>query len=128
MDVRTLVVENPLEVSEKTINETDIDVTRLVVFDEFNNKTVAGNIKGDYRDRAIKRLVASGLPFHSECNIVHNMAKDFIKVVCPYCHRNMQISEGSGNGQSWTAHYRCPKCESEAYLSMPTDGISFKMT
>ena len=124
MNLRELTVENPLGIDAKAINEMEVDISRLVVDDEFNK--VARDVKDDYRVRAIKRLVASGIPFHSEYNIIHDMARMFVKVSCPYCNSNMSTHNSSMIGKKFTAHYVCPSCSSEAHISMPINGISFK--
>jgi hypothetical protein len=68
-----------LGLSKKTVNEIEVDASDLIRHDEFNRS------RGDYRETTIDRLVKLEIPFHSDCNTVHNFFKRFLKVVCPYC-------------------------------------------
>ena len=109
-----------LGLSRRTLEELNIDKTQAIVNDEFNSHDV-----GDYLNRAINRLIKLGIPFDSESNIVFNMAERFIKIICPYCHRNMKFQGGSGNGMDHSAHYICYHCDAEGFIHIPKNGISF---
>jgi len=111
-----------LGVSSKTIDELDeqIDYTRLIVHDEFNRR----GVKGDYRNRAIKKMINLNLNFSSEQNIIYNMTVDYIKVICPKCNAVLNGSTGGGTYNSNSTHYKCEKCGTRVILTFPNDGIS----
>jgi len=109
----------------ETKDEIEVDVTSTIVSDEFK-RACASHTQGNYRTAAIRRLVKMGVPFSNEHNIGFEMADKFVKVSCPYCHRNMEGRGGGGNGSDITVRYVCPKCGAEGYLEIPLHGLSFR--
>lgn len=110
---------NKLGLMPKTVDRAEIDLTCLIVDDAFNRPNT-----NNYREDAIKRLVALKEPFHSECNIAYDLAKTLLKVECPYCHNSMSLDGGSGNGSVETLHFRCNKCKSAVKITIPSEGIN----
>jgi DNA-directed RNA polymerase subunit RPC12/RpoP len=109
-----------LGLCRKTIDEATIDPTDLIRQDEFNRDG-----KGDYRERTIDRLVRERIGFHSDCNTLFNFMKRFVRIVCPYCKKTMEPHAASGNGETTTTGYVCPKCGATASISLPSTGIYF---
>ena len=114
--------DNPLllTLSPKTLSDEEVDYTRLVVSDEFNARG-----SGDYRDRAIARLVKDRVQFYSEGNLTYNLFGKYVKIVCPYCAKNMKPNGGGGNGHSTTLTYKC-SCGAESTLSVANEALTFK--
>jgi phage FluMu protein Com len=110
-----------LGLSRQTQEEIYIDPATVVESDEFNRR-----MPGDYRERAINRLVKLGVRFHSTCNNVYNMVKRFVTVKCPYCRRNMKMTSGTGCGETYTLHFQCPKCKATADITVPSKGVAFE--
>lgn len=101
------------------VEDIEVDAGELIAHDEFNNPAKG---KGSYRERAIKRLLQLRLKFVSNFNCIHEMAKQFIKVRCPYCGRNMEPQGGGGTGDLHTVQFSC-KCSARVHLTVTTDGI-----
>ena len=110
-------VEKHLKYSK--IDKYEIDVTRVIVHDEFSKKDPT-----EYRIRAIKRLLDMRVEFSSDSNIVLDMAKSIISIACPYDESKMEAARASGNFQSEYITYRCPLCRSEVTLALLCDGIT----
>jgi len=109
-----------LHLLPETENEIEVDVTQLVVMDEFNRPTPSNG--ENFRQRAVDRLVKMQVPFRSESNTVFEMTKRIFPVKCPYCQSRMLADNGGGSTQEWTTHYHC-KCGAETSLSLRVDGI-----
>lgn len=103
----------------KTLADIEVRVEDVITDDEFNRP--GGK---DYRGAAIDRLVGLRVPFSSNCNIVWDMMKRFVKVECPYCGGNTKATSGSGNCDTSSTTYVCEKCDSRIVLSTQNDGIS----
>lgn len=110
-----------LGISPKTVEETDFDVTRLVVHDSFR----VTNKLTNYRELAIQRLIDARIRWASECNIVFEMFKRFVSIRCPYCGCKMKVSNGTGSGLLNTTNYRCGRCKSEAYITIGEGCLGF---
>lgn len=112
---------NKLGISQKTIDKTELDPTRLVIEEEFGKP-------GDYRPRVIKRLTKARVDFSSDTNIIYEMACKLISIQCPHCHGATEAKGGGGNGENSSVHYRCinPHCLTTVYLTMPNDGIGVR--
>lgn len=112
-------------ISPKAFADLNVDLSRAITSDEFNKHY----LKTDYRGRAVNRLVEIALPFYSETNILGEIGKRFLQMVCPYCATLMPCSYGGGassGGHSWnTLDFRCPACGANADIALPPDGIHF---
>jgi hypothetical protein len=110
----------------KTIREynEEVDHVQLIVSDEFNRPIKK---EEDYRDTAIYRLVKNNLSFYNEQNLSFLIMKKFVKIVCPYCGKEMQNSGcGSGNNEVTRMRYSC-SCGAKANLSFRgEDAITFE--
>ena len=89
-----------------------------VEFDKPDNKNM------DYRNRAIDKVIDLGLPFSSECNSHHEITKRFVKIVCPYCGKEMELVSGSGDSHGCSEGFRCPGCKASIMLNLPYDFFS----
>lgn len=102
------------------LGELEIDPTRLIEHDMFENNTVA-----NYRVETINYLVKHKIHGHSTCNNIFEFAKAFVKVSCPSCKKNMEIDGGGGNSESHTINFKCT-CGTKFHMTMPNDGMSFE--
>lgn len=93
--------------------EVEIDFTASIVHDSFYSSVRAEN----YRDKAIRRLIASNLPWYSVSNISWHVARNYVRVVCPYCSTMMNWNGSTGS------MYICPECK--AVANIPAENISF---
>jgi predicted RNA-binding Zn-ribbon protein involved in translation (DUF1610 family) len=107
----------------KVIENLDVDVTSIVVHEEFHRR----GSHTPYRTRAIKSLLQMNVPFETDCNLVFDVAKEFVKVTCPHCGSETEVSSSGGNLDVMTVAYRCTNdaCKAEISLNFPGDrGIS----
>lgn len=74
--------------------------------------------KGDYREKTIDFLVREKIGFSSSFNIIHELVRRYVRVICPTC---LKESLKSGNGGGIT--FACPRCKTEIYLNLPHNGI-----
>lgn len=120
--MKTNEIIQKLGISQKTIDQTDLDPTRLVIEEEF------GKPAGNYRPRVIKRLTEARINFSSDANIIYDMARDLISVKCPHCNGTTKARGGGGNAETSSVHYTCINlhCLTTVYLRMPNDGISIR--
>jgi hypothetical protein len=112
-----------LGLAKGTLAEVALPVLQLLVDDCFNRHD--SDSERDYREIAIDRAVASGCYFVSECNTIHNIAKRFIKCVCPYCGKDMTPKGGGGNCSTYTENYECT-CGAGISLTFGNDGIGVR--
>ena len=110
---------NELGLRAKTLDNLEVRVEDVITDDEFNRP--GGT---DYRNEAISRLVDLRVNFSSNCNIVWEMLKRFVKVECPYCGGKTKASGGGGNGSVSSMEYVCEKCDSKVILCVSNDGVS----
>jgi DNA-directed RNA polymerase subunit RPC12/RpoP len=110
---------NELGLRAKTLDNIEVSVADVITDDEFNRP--GGT---DYRNEAISRLVDLKVSFSSNCNIVWEMMKRFVRVECPYCGGKTKASGGGGNGHASSMEYVCEKCDSKVILSVFNDGVS----
>jgi len=112
----------------KTVADLEVSVGDVITDDEFNMPNIRGKPLRDYRNAAIDRLVGLKVAFSSNCNIVFDVLKRFVKVTCPYCGAEMKATEGGGNCHTSSITYVCPKevkCGARVYISTLNDGVSF---
>lgn len=103
------------------LDDYEIDVTRVVVHDEFCNHQ-----QGDFRPRAVKRLLDMRVDFSADSNILLAMVKKMVSVSCPYDETIMDYQRMSGNSAGETMTYVCPFCKSEVSLNFDVNGIYVK--
>lgn len=79
---------------------------------------------GDYRERAIKRVLANRVSFTSEFNSISELAKRiFPEAKCPSCRNSIARSPSSGgNSHGYYFTYTCD-CGYEVVISVPHDFI-----
>jgi hypothetical protein len=106
----------------KTSIDINFDQTRAIISDEFNRPELPHS-GGDYRWRAVRRLIALCVPWRTETNIAYEVVKQFVSVKCPYCKEDMKIDNSSGCGHSQTISFCCNGCK--AIASMTIDNESF---
>jgi hypothetical protein len=108
--------ELPIDADEMEVDQTSLIVYKF--FDKQNDK--------DYREEAIDFLVENKIDFNSNGNIDYNIAKRYIKIICPACGEEMKITMGGGNCSISNFDFSCHKCKTIAHISMPSEqGISF---
>lgn len=116
-----------LGILPKTLQELEIPIDEVITNDEFN---IRYNSKQDedYRNRAITRLIDMGVDFTSNWNILHDIIKRFVKVICPYCGNDeLPVVNGGGGSHVWSACYRCNHCKKEITLSFDAhSGVSVR--
>jgi len=114
-----------LGISHATKENLEIDATLAIIDDEFNKRDVPAKDKKNYRERAIDRMIDLRIPFHSEQNIVNDLIKKSIIMVCPYCSAHMEQCNSSGAAIYSTVYFNCPSCRSIGTLTVQNDGITF---
>lgn len=116
--------ENMLELAKRLCIEARdlrIDEMRSIETHFWNKKS------GDYRKETIRHCVRNNLYFSSSMNTGDDAISEYVKITCPKCGREMERGCGSGNGDTQSMQYRCPKCSSVLHLTIPTyGGISFQ--
>lgn len=100
-------------IPEHIIDEADVDVSSMVVSDEFKARS---HTNMSYRDAAVERLIRMAIPFSVETNIVTELATKLITVNCPYCNNKMHYHGGSGSGVEMGCDFMCHHCESVVTL------------
>lgn len=106
-----------LGIRPATIDAEDVDISRLVVAEEFKRKH-----RGDgYRERAINRLVSMCVDWHTEWNITHETVKRFMSILCPYCCAEMTAKGGGGNSAEHHVEFRC-ECGASVGVTLPSVG------
>lgn len=106
-----------LGIKPATIDAEDVDISRLVVAEEFKRKH-----RGDgYRERAIDRLVSMRVDWHTEWNITHDAVKRFMAIRCPYCGAEMTARGGGGNSAEQNVTFRC-ECGASVGVTLPSVG------
>jgi len=110
-----------LDLHPKTLDDIEIDLTRLIVRDEFNKPTIRSR---DYRLAAIERLVKIKRAFSSEHNILVEMANLFIAITCPYCAKRMEYKNAGGSSSLMCIHYAC-ECGAESSLTLDNYALGF---
>lgn len=100
------------------IDDIEVDATDVIERAFFGNHTC-----NDYRNESIDYMVKNKIDFHSTCNSIFNVTKRFIKIVCPTCKRNMVYISGGGSADSFHHSYRCEHCQTQADLSIPSEGF-----
>lgn len=112
-----------LNLNPNTIDEIEVDIGDVITSDEFNRKESSSKSSVSYRERAIEKLVELKKPFRSNCNIIYEMVKKFIRVTCPYCNSEMKLP-GDGSGDVTTMVYTCHKCSCWVDIALGENGIS----
>ena len=111
-----------LGLSDRGMDEVEIDHVEAIVHDEFLRKFPFGNKPTqDYRSRGIDRIVRANLSLYNNCNITFELLQRYVTVKCPYCSELMTYHGGGGNGNTSTGEYKC-KCGAEAHLSFDNNG------
>ena len=119
-----------LGLRKRTLDELEVNIGDVITNDEFNKPSSQrfgmGPEPTTYDKRAIERLVELKLPFSSNCNIIVEMYKRYVSVVCPHCGGKMVSSGGGGNSEVQHIDYRCEKkeCGTKVAFSMSHDGFS----
>jgi hypothetical protein len=112
--------------SERQINDLldsdGINPLRLCENIEFNKPHQLG---GDYRNKAIDRVIKTGFPFQSTCNTIYDLLKRFINVTCPHCHTKMAANNGGGNGSMHSIDFVC-ECGTVVTISSPPEGFGVR--
>jgi hypothetical protein len=108
----------------KPVEDDDVNPLRVAINHEFNRrvKPLDGELP-DYRERAIDLVVKARLNFSSEWNTTSNLAKRFLKAICPSCGNTIESRGGGGNSHVWTLDFHCAHCGTHLTLTMPHDGI-----
>lgn len=99
-------------------DEVDVDVTSVIVEKAFDD---AHNV--NYRLKAIQTLLHMRVPFVSDGNIQYDMIKIMMKINCPYCAKDMDVTSGGGNHGGYAYHFFCEN-KHEVTISLPADGIN----
>lgn len=112
--------KDKLGITDRELAEFDvIDPAQLVVMDEFLSRK-----PGEYRERAVKRLLKARVSFSAVCSITLELLHKTVKPVCPCCQKTLQLDEvASGDMHRWTVHATCKACRLKINLSVPVDGI-----
>jgi hypothetical protein len=100
----------------KTLDDIEIDHVATISTDEFH-KPMNTTDSLNYRESAINRIIGLKLPLYNNCNLTYNIAKRFVKVVCPYCEVEMNVVNGGGNGSTSNVEYRCG-CGANANITL----------
>jgi ribosomal protein S27E len=108
---------------EKTLAELEIDAAYAITRDEFNRE--AERDAKPYRERAIDRLLEAKVSWHSNANIVYEVAKASLRLECLYCGGLMAYAGGGGNFSVTTVRLRCENCKAEGAVTLLNEGISF---
>lgn len=129
MSRRTTFTEiaEKLGVSKKTVDEMWVNPLRLLVSDEFNRRDKPG--EPSYRERAIKRAIASRMSFESEDNTVFEMMEQFVKVICPCCGGETKFCGGGGVSGKMRMEYTCKRkgCNTTVNLTVAEGALSVKL-
>lgn len=80
----------------------------------------------DYREQALDYVAKNKLPFQSECNTHYNLFKRWVKVICPYCEGETEVTDGGGSANYNSVNYRCKGCRAEISIGGPPNMISFE--
>lgn len=88
------------------LEELETDFSVAVVRDTFEGKIPKGK---SYQQIAISRLVKSLMPWHTEGNIDYEAFKEFVKIKCPYCGKDMDWYGATGR------MYTCTCCASVSF-------------
>ena len=108
-----------LKLQPGTLGEIDIDITDVIVADEFGRKVRwTPDDPRDYRQRAVDRLIEIRVPFATESNIASTMATRVLKVVCPYCFKEMILQGSTGDSSTASMHYMC-NCRAKISITLP---------
>jgi predicted RNA-binding Zn-ribbon protein involved in translation (DUF1610 family) len=99
------------------LGELEVDQTALIEHDFFERAN-----KDNYRVEAIQYMTKHNIDWHSTGNSAFDVMRNFIKIKCPKCGKNMVACSGGGNGKTNSMHYECT-CGTEANLTMPNDGL-----
>jgi hypothetical protein len=106
---------------DKTKQQLEINIADAIGLDEFYNPIATS----DYREKAVLRLVNTGLDFVSNANLIHNCMKKFVQVKCPKCMDLTEVSQGGG-GDLWSLQYRCGPCKCVVTLTLPNNGFGLR--
>ena len=60
--------------TDKELQDLDIDIVQLVTDREFKRRTPAGD-NGDYRERVIDKLIAANVAWGANINLTHETVK-----------------------------------------------------
>lgn len=123
MKIKDLIPE--LGISQKTFDLLEVSVAEAINLDEFHRPKPRYDPNPDtrdYRELVIDRLIKSGIPFSSEFNIFWDLAKRYIKIVCPYCGKDMEYYSGGGSAYNCSVDYRC-ECGAKFFLSAFPNGM-----
>lgn len=80
----------------------------------------------DYRKQALDFVAKNKLPFQSECNSHYELFKRWVKIVCPYCNGETEVTDGGGSANYNSVNYRCKGCKAEISIGGPPNMISFE--
>jgi len=112
-------------VRQKTLEEMEVNITDLVVSDEFNRRRAFDERNGlSFREHAVARLLEIREPFSTDQNIGWELRKQLITVTCPYCGAIMERRQGGASGGHESDEYGCPKkeCKAKVSITYPTPG------
>lgn len=119
MDLKKFKEKIGKEIEDKEIS---IDTTHTLEDIFFNDK----ESKEDYRNRTIDFSIRHRMSFGITANNGFNLLKRFVKIKCPVCNEEMELTYGSGNNIVTTGVYKCKKCKVENSISIPHhNGFSF---
>ena len=117
-----------LGISQKVVDELEESAATLLASDEFNRREprrLPGEEPGpDYRERAINRAIKAQVPFYSDGNLVYDLVKRYVRILCPYCGVLITGHGGGGTADYMGVDFRCV-CGAGAHLCFHDDGISF---
>jgi len=112
-----------LNLSPQTRDETEVDHVAAIVDDEFRMPQTDTD---SYRTAAIKRFIKSKLSFWNNCNLSYDMVSEFVSLKCPYCHSDMNPTNGGGNNSTSSVVFTCRKCKATGTLTLQyDDGLCF---
>lgn len=117
--MRTCQATEKLGIAQSTLDCAYINPLRLLISEEFDRP-----IGGEYRERAVKRAIKSGISFVSEINSIGILVSKLIVVKCPVCGRAMTNNSNGGSMQEVCFTYECEKCDIKIQLNLNGDSIS----
>lgn len=109
-------------VEKVNIDEIEVNPIRLLEEKFFNDKFCS-----DYRGAAINVCNNKSINWSSTENNAHDVSKRYVKIKCPKCHKEMEISNGSSNSSVSYTTYKCT-CKTQVTIAIPLNGFSVKFS
>lgn len=87
------------------LSQIHLNITDVLTSDFFNRPRRTGD---DYRQDVISYLANERLPISANQNLIWELARQYIRLTCPYCSEQMEATGGgSGNDIAYSSNYKC---------------------